>query len=82
MATQDTHRRAEDPVNRPSHYAPEGGVECIDVMTQQFGAEAVADFCKLNAFKYLFRMERKADAREDAEKARWYIDRWLRITGR
>lgn len=78
MEKDDRH----DSVNSPSHYAPAGGVECIDVMMQQFGADAVSDFCKLNAFKYLFRMDHKENARKDAEKARWYIDRWIKMNSR
>lgn len=75
------HRQTTtDPVNKPSHYAPEGGVECIDVMLQQFGRKAVEDFCKLNAFKYVFRMERKANARQDAAKAQWYLGKYLELS--
>lgn len=63
----------------PSHYGHGKGVECIDVMMQQFGSDAVADFCKLNAFKYLFRMDHKSNALEDVKKAQWYLDKYLDI---
>lgn len=69
-----------DPVNNPSHYAPKGGIECIDVMVQQFGRKEVEDFCKLNAFKYVFRMEHKGNPRQDAAKARWYLGKYLEMS--
>ena len=43
-----------DPVTHPAHYCT-GKYECIEVMTEVFGVEAVQAFCRLNAFKYLFR---------------------------
>lgn len=46
-------------VNHPSHYN-RGEIECIDAMESAFGASAVADFCKINAFKYIWRAGEKA----------------------
>lgn len=63
----------------PIHYGSGKGFECIDVMLQQFGAEEVKAFCKLNAFKYLFRLGRKGDPMVDAGKAQWYIARYMRM---
>jgi len=37
-----------DPVNKPAHYTF-GKYECIDVMLEVFGVEAVKAFCRLNA---------------------------------
>lgn len=65
--------RVEDKsVQSPAHYQL-GGIEAIDVID-----EAIADpasFYRGNAIKYLLRAGRKGDARQDLEKARWYIDR-------
>lgn len=66
-------------MTNPAHYGNGKGVECIDVMTQQFGADEVKAFCKLNAFKYLFRLGRKGDPMVDAGKAQWYIARYMRM---
>ena len=66
-----------DPVNHPSHYET-GKYECIDVMTEVFGPEVVKHFCQCNAFKYVYRMNRK-NGNEDAEKAIWYLNRYLKI---
>ena len=66
-------------VNHPEHYKT-GDYECIDVMISQHGAEAVKDFCLLNAFKYLWRCKKKHDdPKEDVAKAAWYLDKWLEL---
>lgn len=67
-----------DPVNHPAHYET-GKYQCIDVMQEVFGREAVAIFCRLNAFKYLWRTDRK-NGREDIEKAVWYLKKYLELT--
>lgn len=63
----------EDAVNHPSHYET-GKYECIEVMEEIFGTHVVEDFCVCNAFKYLYRHQRKGGF-EDLQKARWYLDR-------
>lgn len=63
----------------PGHYGAGMKHECIDVMTQQFGRDMVMAFCQLNAFKYLFRMNRKGRPAEDAAKARWYLRRYEKL---
>lgn len=62
-------------VNHPEHYKT-GKFECIEVMKEIFGEEKVKDFCKLNAFKYLWRSDRK-NGDEDLKKAKWYLDTYL-----
>jgi len=49
------------------------------VMEEVFGAEAVKNFCKLNAFKYLWRADEK-DGMNDIRKARWYLE-WIESMG-
>ena len=66
-----------DNVNHPQHYET-GGFECIDVMLETQGVEAVKNFCICNAFKYLYRHKRKNGA-EDIKKARWYIDKFIEL---
>ena len=66
-------------VNHPSHYAS-GGIECIDAMEAAFGKAEVASFCKLNAFKYLWRCFKKGDKGiEDVDKALWYLNRYREL---
>ena len=66
-----------DNVNHPSHYNT-GKYECIDVMVEVFGVEAVQHFCQCNAFKYLYRTNRK-NGLEDMKKAQWYIDKYIKL---
>lgn len=67
-------------VNHPEHYNS-GGIECIDAMVAAFGKEEVASFCKLNAFKYIWRSDHKGKCAEDMQKAAWYINKYNEITG-
>ena len=66
-----------DIVNHPSHYET-GKFECIDVMLETQGKEAVMDFCLCNAFKYLYRHKRKNGV-EDIKKAKWYINKYIEL---
>lgn len=68
-----------DNVNHPKHYELPGGLECFDVLIATQGKEAAQHFCLCNAMKYLFRQGRK-NGREDIEKARWYLDKYLELT--
>lgn len=70
-------KTAQDIVNHPQHYES-GQFECIDVMIETQGAEAVANFCICNAFKYLYSWKHKNGV-EDIKKAKWYIDKFLEI---
>lgn len=64
----------EQEINHPSYYN-HGGTECIEIMRQVFGKEAVYHFCLCNAFKYIYRCESKHKTPlDDLDKARWYID--------
>jgi hypothetical protein len=66
-----------DVVNHPPHYES-GKFECIDVMRETQGDEAVQDFCICNAQKYIYR-HRNKNGVEDIRKAKWYIDKYLEI---
>ena len=75
----ETNNIEKDNIN-PGHYGAGAEHECIDVMVQQFGVDAVMNFCNLNAFKYLFRGQRKGKAEEEMKKARWYIDKYVELS--
>lgn len=66
-----------DAVNHPSHYS-NGKYECIEVMQSIFGAEKVKAFCELNAFKYMWRSNKK-NGTEDLKKARFYTDYLIKM---
>ena len=67
----------KDNVNHPSHYET-GKFECIEVMLETQGKEAVKNFCICNAFKYIYRHNNKNGV-EDIKKAKWYLDKYIEI---
>ena len=66
---------ATDAVN-PSHYKPEGGVECIDLIKQNLTHEQFVGYLAGNHQKYVFRWQSKGGA-VDLQKAQWYLNRLL-----
>lgn len=60
----------------PTHYKK--GAECIDVMLNTQGVDAVLNFCICNAFKYIYRHSFK-NGDEDIRKAKWYLDKYLEL---
>lgn len=65
-------------INKPNYYT--NGVECIDVMIQQYGIDAVIQFCICNAFKYMFRCKQKhSSPLDDLKKAQWYINKAIEL---
>lgn len=68
-----------DVINHPSHYET-GKFECFDVMMEALEVEKVKDFCLCNAFKYVYRSQRK-NGTEDIQKARWYLDKYIELDG-
>lgn len=69
----------KEEINHPDRYAG-GKYECIDVMLDVFGKDAVMHFCILNAFKYLWRAEKKNGV-EDIKKAVWYLNKYIELDG-
>lgn len=68
-----------DVVNHPAHYT-QGGIECIDAMKAAFGADELAVYCKIAAFKYIWRCEHK-NGLEDVKKAVWYLNKYIELKG-
>lgn len=65
-----------DQIN-PSYYTNKG-ISCIDAMRVVYGRYSVMDFCKCNAFKYMWRFEKK-NGLEDLEKAQWYLNKLIEL---
>lgn len=61
-------------INTPNYYKT-GKIECINAMEDIWGEEAVGIFCKLKAFKYLYRAGNKYgnSERSDIQKAIDYL---------
>ena len=63
----------KDNIN-PDHYKNQTSLECIEAMEIVFGRDAVIDFCRCNAWKYIWRWKNK-NGTEDLKKAKWYLER-------
>ena len=61
-----------DPVNSPLHYK-RSDIQCIDAMKQTTSKEGFEEYCRLNAFKYIWRANNKANKEQDMKKAIWYL---------
>ena len=73
-----TAEEMTEEINHPTRYKS-CKFECIDVMQDVFGADAVKNFCILNAFKYIWRSEKK-NGIEDIKKAVWYLNKYIEIS--
>ena len=67
-----------DMVNHPPHYT-RGSVECIDAIEAALTPEEFKGYCKAAAIKYLWRLDHKGSAKENAEKAIWYLQRLVKV---
>lgn len=63
----------KDMVNHPSHYADSCSMECFEAMKIAFGEKKLIEYCKITAFKYLWRHRNKG-GEEDVRKALWYLE--------
>ena len=70
--TRKTSPVVHDPVNSPLHYK-RSDIECIDAMKQTTSKEGFEEYCRLNAFKYIWRANNKANKEQDMKKAIWYL---------
>ena len=62
-----------DAVNQPKHYTS-GDIECIDAMAAAFGAENLTMFCRMAAFKYIWRASLHKDGNNlNILKAIWFL---------
>lgn len=66
-------------VNHPNHYCT-GPIECIDAMISAYGEKDVEIFCRLNAFKYLWRSKHKNNYIQDLKKANWYTNKAIELS--
>lgn len=62
-----------DLVNKPPHYLT-GKIEVIDFIDDQ-----KLDFYCGNVIKYICRHKHKGKPLQDLKKARWYLDRTIRL---
>jgi hypothetical protein len=74
----DVTYEEHDPVNRPAHYTA-GKVEVIEILEQAAASapDPVLAGLQWQTLKYLLRLWLKDNATQDAQKARWYLDRLI-----
>ena len=71
----DTHY---DMVNSPAHYT-QGRVEAIEVIEDSISTAPtpMLGFLQGQVLKYMLRLWLKKNSKEDAEKARWYLNKLI-----
>jgi len=67
----------KDDINSPDHYT--GDIECIDAMRQVATDEEFIGYCRLAAFKYLWRCNYKGNKEKDLRKAHWYLTKVVAV---
>jgi hypothetical protein len=75
MSDNHTSNIGTNKIN-PSHYKGYSK-ETIEMMIAIYGAEAVAIYCEINAFKYRMRLGKKVgeSITDDLAKEKWYLDK-------
>ena len=70
--------RDADGVNSPAHYT-RGTQEAIDIIEEaiQDAPDVKSGMLQAQVLKYLLRLWLKDDSKQDAEKARWYLNRLI-----
>lgn len=69
--------QSKEDINSPDRYK-RNGIECIDAMLAIYTKEEVIAFCKLNAFKYLWRSNMKEPSKS-IQKANWYLNKIIEL---
>ena len=68
-----------DNVNNPLHYN-KGEIETIDYIIDVLGKYEAVSYCQANVIKYTgSRLFNKGNPIEDAKKARWYLDKMIKL---
>ena len=70
--------KKSDSVNSPAHYT-RGSQEAIDIIEEaiQDAPSVEAGMLQAQVLKYLLRLWLKENSTEDAQKARWYLNRLI-----
>lgn len=68
-----------DPVNNPSHYKGNKGIETIDFIENVLTREEFIGYLRGNVIKYQSRANLKGRKEEDLKKAKWYSDKLVEV---
>lgn len=71
------HEAKPDMVNEPAHYQGDK-MQCIDAMEAMLSVDEFRGYLRGNIFKYQWRFRDKGGL-EDLRKARWYLDRLIKL---
>lgn len=66
-----------DIINKPDHYHS-GNIDVIKFSKENFTADELKGFHRINAIKYITRYDRK-NGIEDLNKAKFYIDKLIEL---
>lgn len=66
------------PVNKPEHYNRKG-IEAIQAIEAALSAEEFKGYLSGNVIKYIWRKDYKGKPKEDCEKAKWYLERLIKL---
>lgn len=69
-----------DSVNSPSHYG-QGNIEAIEYIEDVLTEEEFIGYLRGNIAKYLHRFRYKGKAKEDLQKAEWYLKKLIGVIG-
>lgn len=75
----ETFDMEKEMINHPSHYN-HGSMECIDAIVGAYGIEEAKVFCKINAFKYLWRLGHKDAEEKEIGEIIWYLDKYVNLS--
>ena len=78
VALDDKGEKVKDMVNHPDHYTS-GRVEAIEVIEDAIchAPTSISGFYQAQVLKYMLRMWHKKNSKEDAQKARWYLNKLI-----
>tara|TARA_R100001244_G_scaffold75675_1_gene60268 strand:+ start:998 stop:1411 length:414 start_codon:yes stop_codon:yes gene_type:complete len=78
LTTLKKSKPRTDNVNAPFHYNA-GKIECIEGIEASMSSEAFKGYLKGNCQKYLWRFDYKGKAKEDLQKASWYLNKLITV---
>ncbi len=70
-------KRKTDNITSPPHYTY-GGLEVVDIIKKKMRPEMYEGYLMGNLLAYIFRCKHKGNQLEDLEKARVYLDWWIK----
>ena len=74
MDVSNSPSSSYEAVNNPSHY---GGDACIEAIMDSMSRTQYEGFLRGNIIKYLWRYDKKGNAKQDLLKAMWYLERLI-----